>query len=78
MPEADRLKCDCDGGCIRCLIARGETEGLAETDLADARRTRCMVCDCELTIAGGYYGTGMCGPCCTGESATLAEKGTHW
>jgi hypothetical protein len=60
------------------MIARGETEDLVPSDLADAKRTTCMVCGVIFEIIGGYYGTGMCGPCCTGESKTLAEKGTHW
>jgi len=76
MPEQP---CDCKGSaCIRCMIARGDTADLAPSDLADAQRLTCMVCECELTIPGGYYGTGMCGPCCTGESETLAERGTRW
>lgn len=68
--------CDCDGNCPRCRIARGEETGPGE--LEDAKRLTCMVCECELSFPGGYYGMGMCGPCVTGEAATLSEKGTHW
>lgn len=39
---------------------------------------RCIVCEQELGIKGGCAGTGMCGPCCTGEAAMLDEKGESW
>ena len=35
--------------------------------------SRCIACDCELMEPGGYAGTGMCGPCCTGEADSLNE-----
>jgi hypothetical protein len=38
----------------------------------------CSVCGCELCLPGGFGETGMCGPCCTGESATLSEFGETW
>lgn len=38
----------------------------------------CEVCKQKLGISGGYGGTGMCGPCCTGESETLEEKFETW
>ena len=38
----------------------------------------CQVCKCVLTIRGGYCDTGMCGVCCTGESALLKERGETW
>jgi len=38
----------------------------------------CEVCAAALGKPGGYAGTGMCGPCCTGESATLDEFGSTW
>jgi hypothetical protein len=38
----------------------------------------CEVCGTELGKRGGYGGTGMCGPCCTGESETLDERGETW
>jgi hypothetical protein len=39
---------------------------------------RCLVCDQEMTKPGGYAGTGLCGPCATGEAATLDEYGETW
>ena len=33
----------------------------------------CVVCGTPLVEAGGAGGTGMCGPCCTGESDTVGE-----
>ena len=39
---------------------------------------RCEVCDTPMTKLKGYAGTGMCGPCCTGEAATLDEFGDTW
>ncbi len=78
MPTNPKQPCDCDGNCTRCKIARGDTADFSKSDLEDAVRLTCMVCECKLTIPGGYYGTGMCGPCCTGEAQTLSEKGTHW
>lgn len=33
----------------------------------------CEVCESPLMSPGGYGGTGMCGPCTTGEAATLLE-----
>lgn len=38
----------------------------------------CQVCEQELGIPGGYAGTGMCGPCCTGDASTLEEKFEEW
>jgi hypothetical protein len=71
-----KSNCDCDGRCPRCCHARGEE--MAASDLDDLKRMTCLVCETKLTMPGGYYGTGMCGPCCTGESATLQEKGINW
>ena len=45
---------------------------------ADAERYRCYVCGCKLANKDGYCGTGMCAPCCTGESETLDEMGISW
>ena len=39
---------------------------------------KCEVCGCDLCIEGGYAGTGMCGPCATGEAETLEEIGESW
>lgn len=33
----------------------------------------CMVCDAPLLQVGGFAGSGMCGPCCTGEADTVGE-----
>ena len=34
---------------------------------------KCEVCEAELMSPGGYGGTGMCGPCTTGEADTIGE-----
>lgn len=34
----------------------------------------CAVCEQPLISPGGYGGTGMCGPCATGEADTLFEE----
>ena len=34
---------------------------------------KCAVCETALTSPGGYGGTGMCGPCTTGEAETVLE-----
>lgn len=39
---------------------------------------KCDSCGTPLGIPGGMAGTGLCGPCCTGESETLDEKGDSW
>ena len=44
----------------------------------DDQAMECIVCNEALGIPGGMAGTGMCGPCCTGEAATLDEKGETW
>lgn len=38
----------------------------------------CITCDQKLGLRGGYSGTDLCGPCCTGESETLEEYGIEW
>jgi len=38
----------------------------------------CIVCGQALGKAGGYAGTDLCGPCCTGESDTISERGDTW
>lgn len=35
--------------------------------------THCESCGCRLIMRGGYSGTGLCGPCCTGDSDTIDE-----
>lgn len=39
---------------------------------------RCESCDTQLCFEGGYYGTGLCGVCATGESALLEEYCETW
>ncbi len=38
----------------------------------------CEVCEQPLGLTGGYSGTGLCGPCCTGEAETAEEKYETW
>ena len=33
----------------------------------------CTACGTPLLQRGGYGGTGLCGPCCTGEADTVDE-----
>lgn len=44
----------------------------------DKDELNCITCETPLGIPGGMGGTGMCGPCCTGESETLSEFGETW
>ncbi len=39
---------------------------------------QCLVCEQPLYKKGGYAETGMCGPCATGEAATIDELGDGW
>lgn len=39
---------------------------------------RCESCNTKLCFEGGYYDTGLCGVCATGESALLEEYGETW
>ena len=39
---------------------------------------RCGSCDTPLGIKGGCADTGLCGPCATGEAATVGEKFDTW
>lgn len=34
---------------------------------------KCTVCDTPLIEPGGCAGSGMCGPCCTGDASTAGE-----
>ncbi len=38
----------------------------------------CVVCGQKLGLNGGYAETGMCGPCATGEAATIEDRGKTW
>ena len=44
----------------------------------DAVFGRCESCETPLGVEGGMAGTGLCGPCCTGEAETLSEFGETW
>jgi hypothetical protein len=74
-PQLRDAECEENDDCPYCRIARGEA---TPAEIKDAQQTTCQVCGCDLTIRGGYYGTGMCGVCCTGESALLKERGETW
>lgn len=53
----------------------------AKRDNPDAvlnENQKCDCCDALLGVLGGYGNTGLCGPCCTGEAATLSEFGITW
>jgi hypothetical protein len=41
-------------------------------------RYRCLTCHTPLGLRGGMGGTGLCGPCATGEATTLEEFGETW
>ena len=50
-------------------------------ELKEARENgsdTCLSCGCDLGLRGGYVATDLCGPCCTGEAATLDQKGELW
>ncbi len=49
-----------------------------EEDRDDADRQICAACHQALGIVGGMAGTGLCGPCCTGEAETISEFGETW
>lgn len=57
-------------------IRKGKVRRRPKTD--DGNETHCIVCDTSLGIPGGMAKTGMCGPCCTGEAATINERGETW
>lgn len=48
------------------------------TPIGTGKAMHCDACGTELSFPGGYAGTDLCGPCCTGESETLAERGETW
>lgn len=39
---------------------------------------RCAACHQALGKAGGFEGSGLCGPCATGDAESLDEKGETW
>lgn len=53
----------------------------ADTDNEDKEQDegpRCASCDVRLSRPGGYAGTGMCGPCATGDASTWDQLGETW
>jgi len=76
VPPTGGSNVDKDGFCKGCGTKPCMCEELAHARKHGAKR--CIVCDQELGLRGGYAGTGMCGPCCTGEAETLEEKFTEW
>jgi len=66
MGENEEVFCE-KCGCKPCQCAR----------LAEARKKgakRCIVCGTKFRLRGGYAGTDLCGPCCTGDSDTIGEE----
>ena len=64
------------GHCKKCKCKPCQCE-----QLDNARKhgsMECISCGTKLLIKGGYYGTDLCGPCCTGDSDTLDEQGIEW
>jgi hypothetical protein len=55
-------------------------EALKREDVVELRERygTCDVCGQQLFKIGGYAGSGMCGPCCTGDSSTIDEVGEEW
>ncbi len=39
---------------------------------------KCLTCETYLGIQGGYAGTGLCGPCATGEAETILDFCKDW
>lgn len=60
------------------MSKRKKTRALNTGHERGTRFGTCEVCGTELYKRGGYADTGMCGPCCTGESETLEERGETW
>lgn len=42
------------------------------------RKPRCAACGQPMSTGAGYGGTGLCGPCATGDADTLDEIGETW
>lgn len=73
----DKLKVDKEGFCLGvCGSKPCYCKELAHARNHGARE--CITCGQELYLRGGYGGTDLCGPCCTGESETLEEAGVKW
>ena len=52
------------------------TEAMAMSSGEDKSTSKvkvCVVCGTPLIEPGGCAGTGMCGPCCTGDASTAGE-----
>jgi hypothetical protein len=55
----------------------GTTDNSPESEREEPKsfvgKGHCAVCGTPLCTRGGCAGTGMCGPCCTGEADTAGE-----
>jgi len=65
-----------EGYCKGCRSKPCQCKRLAHAREHGSRR--CIVCEQELGLRGGYGGTDMCGPCCTGEAETLEDQFIEW
>ena len=65
--------------CHRCRVSRGDVAWMTLAEIEATRRVTCADCGCELGRVGGYFGMGLCGPCCVVEGNKCAdEKGECW
>jgi hypothetical protein len=53
-------------------------EKLTEDIIRESGCGQCDCCEQPLFKKGGYAGTGLCGPCCTGDASTIDEAGEGW
>ena len=76
IPEQQAIM-DKEGGfCKDCSCKPCQCKQLAHARKYGAKK--CISCGTHLFLRGGYGGTDLCGPCCTGESETLEEAGEEW
>ena len=61
-----------------CLGDLCENCGDPFADCECGEESTCAACGQALGLPGGMAGTGLCGPCCTGEAATVEEIGETW
>lgn len=55
----------------------GEAQALSL--VPDGKKMHCITCNAPFNVPGGYAGTDLCGPCCTGSAEeTLNEYGDTW
>jgi hypothetical protein len=57
--------------CKKCKCVPCRCEQIAIARKIGA--THCDSCGVKLIDRGGYAGTDLCGPCCTGEADTIDE-----